>query len=429
MFAVNDGNGEGVVSFVIDTGGSNVTRAVHVISESPVRAIEAQPGGGFSDAIQRLDMLVYQITTGPSTVLVRSDDEDDTPATNENDTPATVAVAGVPLKSDDAAVILEDHVFLFIDPAVVPAPERAGWEVSVNAAEKDPHNPLMVEDKIWDVRWDNMYVTARHEGGKYRIWWNSALTCDRPPKPGDDRPNPRMGCGHPTWHKQFPGWVPWQRSPGVSGVSYAESADGLHFQKPALNIVPWNGTGAGSVNGTNIVMAASAGGCGLMFDAHECNASRRYKLFGQFFDGPQHHRASARDGQHAADSPARLRTVPGCGATGGGSPDPRTAVDGTAWSPCHSLGVAYSADGVHFDHALNETAHQPGNQPALDNIGQNDGTLDLAIFDADLGGYWGLVRLDAGFVGRARNPRRTGRFTANGDFTNFSRGVQVRGLA
>ena len=48
--------------------------------------------------------------------------------------------------------------------------------------------------------------------------------------------------------------------------------------------------------------------------------------------------------------------------------------------------------------------------------GQNDGTLDVALWDDALGHYWGLVRVDAGFVGRPgvanANPRRTGRFTS-----------------
>jgi hypothetical protein len=38
---------------------------------------------------------------------------------------ATVAVAGVPLKSDDIAVILEDRVFLSIDPAAAAAKPKA----------------------------------------------------------------------------------------------------------------------------------------------------------------------------------------------------------------------------------------------------------------------------------------------------------------
>ena len=83
-----------------------------------------------------------------------------------------------------------------------------------------------------------------------------------------------------------------------------------------------------------------------------------------------------------------------------------------------------------------------------DIIGQNDGTLDVsrtivaetwaafsersqqrscgqvAIWDEHLGYFWGLVRIDAGFVGRPgianANPRRTGRFTTPDMRSNFT---------
>ena len=48
------------------------------------------------------------------------------------------------------------------------------------------------------------------------------------------------GCGHPTWHQQFPGKVPLQTSPGgVSGILYAESEDGLNWTKPGLGLISY----------------------------------------------------------------------------------------------------------------------------------------------------------------------------------------------
>ena len=63
IFAVNNGNGDGPVDFVLGGNHSMVVGGdVRVISESPVRLIEAgQRRRGFSDTIQRLDVLVYQI--------------------------------------------------------------------------------------------------------------------------------------------------------------------------------------------------------------------------------------------------------------------------------------------------------------------------------------------------------------------------------
>ena len=82
---------------------------------------------------------------------------------------------------------------------------------------------------------------------------------------------------------------------------------------------------------------------------------------------------------------------------------------------------------------------------------QNDGELDLAMWDSDLGSYWGLVRIDASKNSMGArmcptcprpdpcsdrngtvvvdtktclNGRRTGRFVTK-DFVNFTRAVQV----
>ena len=49
---------------------------------------------------------------------------------------------------------------------------------------------LLKEDRIWDVRWDNTYITARFDAelNKTRMWWNSqarpsfGLQIPRPPR-------------------------------------------------------------------------------------------------------------------------------------------------------------------------------------------------------------------------------------------------------
>ena len=136
----------------------------------------------------------------------------------------------------------------------------------------------------------------------------------------------------------------------------------------------------------------------MVFDQRDQNASRRYKLFG----GIDWHLCMQR-------------------------PMSNTAVDGTAWPACHLTGAAYSADGIHFEHGRNMSTI-PADQ-FYDVIGQNDGTLDVALYDEDLGHWWGLVRIDAGFVGKPgianANPRRTGRFTTPDMRHNFTAAVQV----
>ena len=271
-----------------------------------------------------------------------------------------------------------ERVYLFVDPLVVDETERedGGWTVEIAQPVKEAANPLMREGtaasgELWDTRWGNTYPTVRYDehASLYRMWYNSFLHSSKPKASG--------------------------------GTLYATSPDGLAWTKPMSSSITWNGT----TQKTNLVLLADADpNRGVMFDTHEQNASRRYKAFGSFWSNL-------------------------CRQKGSGTP--KSATHGTAWPPCRNLGVAYSADGVHFDHGEDESAFQPGNQPGLDTVGQNDGALDLAMWDPDLNGgsYWGLVRVDVD-IQCLHNPacpdgfRRTGRFTTK-DFKTFSPAKQA----
>jgi hypothetical protein len=137
------------------------------------------------------------------------------------------------------STIPTEDVYLFIDEGVVR--DRHNWRVVVPPVEKSKANPLMVEDKVWEVRWDNTYATTMWDEDRqlFRMWYGSCLSCDRLPKPTDGKPNTVDGCGHPTWHHQFPQQTPWQTPQTISGVLYAESADGLHWKKPNFELVTY----------------------------------------------------------------------------------------------------------------------------------------------------------------------------------------------
>ena len=175
---------------------------------------------------------------------------------------------------------------------------------------------------------------------------------------------------HPKWASQFPHSTPCKNKVGCdSATLYATSIDGVAWSKPELSVVDykWNGTAAVSVGPNNMLLLARGNpDRGVMHDAHERNSSRRYKAFGSFWSNL---------------------------CRGKNSTTPTTAHDGSLFPPCHNLGVAFSADGVHFDHAQDEDAYDPGNVPGLDKVGQNDGALDLAMWDTDLGSYWSASRI------------------------------------
>lgn len=143
---------------------------------------------------------------------------------------------------------------------------------------------------------------------------------------------------------------------------YAESdVEGVHFLKPELPIISakaWDVAQQRNVivsNTTNILLVANADpNRGVIYDSHDTNASRRYKAFGSFWS----------DEKQAKGDCAR---------------PPSNTVDGHVWPACTNIGVAYSSDGIHFDHAQDESNYKPGNQPGTRDIGQDDGALDLAV--------------------------------------------------
>jgi hypothetical protein len=314
--------------------------------------------------------------------------------------------AGVMSGSSSSSSALTEQVWLLVDPLVTPsaaaAVDAGWWEVVLPTPKKEASNPLLVEDQLWDLRWDNTYPTTRFdaEAGLYKVWWNAFV--------GNFHP-------HPKWASQNPGLSPPPKSSGLNSATlYATSRDGINWTKPKLDVVDykWNGTAPVSVGKNNmLLLAAGNPDRGVMYDSHDSNHSRRYKAFGSWW------------GNLCRDK---------------NSTTPVTAHDGTQWPPCHNLGVAFSADGVHFDHAQAEDSFFPGNAPGLNVVGQNDGALDLAMWDQHLGSYWGLVRLDvnikdykncdtggsAGTTDCTDGFRRTGRFETK-DFKTFTAGEQV----
>eukprot|EP00729_Bicosta_minor_P001424 gene1424-15846_t len=254
-----------------------------------------------------------------------------------------------------AAVTTErpaESVFLFVDPGVVTEVEvgrsEGGWIAAVQPATKESKAPLMDESEIWEVRWDNTYATTTWDAIKkvFRMWYGSNLSCGSTTKsrPTDSKPNPESGCGHPTWHQQHPGQEPWRTDQTISAILYAESADGLSWEKPAMNLITYgapppppppcvvgslgggdekvanmtieqcpnpNGTdifefhfqdaygskrlnpkakawrswlwvprGTGGVVNHTNVLVSGTGGTGIVYDMQDKNASRRYKMFG-----------------------------------------------------------------------------------------------------------------------------------------------------
>ncbi len=139
---------------------------------------------------------------------------------------------------------------LFLDAAVVEA--QSGLQRMFHACVKHESNPVIARDKPWEgksaITGPYVYGTVLRQAGKFRLWY--------------------------------------QLLSEGNHVGYAESEDGVHWNKPLLDVVPFEG------QPTNLVVSAwtpdkfSSVQChnpSLIWLPNESNPMRQYALFG--FDG------------------------------------------------------------------------------------------------------------------------------------------------
>ena len=175
---------------------------------------------------------------------------------------------------------------LAIDPSAVSMTHR--MHVRLGPVRKDAASPFFGEDRPFDVAWWNTYPTIAYDpnASMYKLWYHGCGDCgcakgvDRctvaapfgpttPTKLANNGMCPHLGYNYTEM--QFGG-------PNLAVTYYAESTDGISWVKPELGLVEF----AGSKN-NNIVLNTNVDpNRGVFFDAHETNASRRFKMFGSF---------------------------------------------------------------------------------------------------------------------------------------------------
>ena len=122
---------------------------------------------------------------------------------------------------------------------------------AIGEVHKHDANPLFVQDRPWESPIDNGYpnvVPPADHGDAYQLWYGSCC-CG--------------GC-----HRQL--------------LLYANSTDGLRWRKPELGLFNLDTAGiaelAGLGTANNILV--EGGGIGVMRDAHDPDAARRFKAIG-----------------------------------------------------------------------------------------------------------------------------------------------------
>jgi len=212
----------------------------------------------------------------------------------EVDTKVTIAIMAMLLwiggangaieKSDDGP---RRDRHLLLDSRIIEDTENA--ILTVGAVQKEKRNPLFKEDKPWEPRYDNVYcnVIYDRQDKLYKCWYSPFIIDERTTSTPEAERNPS--------DHDYMSVKPNRRE---MGVCYAVSKDGIHWEKPELGLVEFNGN-----KKNNILMRGyhfkgvftGPHGAGVFKDLHESDLAKRYKMF---FKGSKMAVAFSPDGLH-----------------------------------------------------------------------------------------------------------------------------------
>ena len=185
-------------------------------------------------------------------------------------TPASEQMVTIPLGSNKQ--LLFDQLFL---------EKSQGIHLRVNVPYQEPE-PVLIADKPWEGLGIGAYNTVMREDGRFRMWYD-ALAPDGGAEKGSD--------AAPTGSRRM--------------LCYAESNDGIHWEKPVLGLIPYR-----DFNRTNIVAPPSKGANqqgASVFRDDGAPASERYKLWTKYHPSEAEQRRGLRVGLWAMVSPDGLR--------------------------------------------------------------------------------------------------------------------------
>jgi len=147
------------------------------------------------------------------------------------------------------------RTFSLLDPRLVGRTENL--RLVLGPVRKDARNPLLIEDQPWEVRFDNLYPNVHwsREKGLFECWYNPFIVCEATSNTPDEEKRR----------------IPYRPGKREMGVCYAQSRDGIVWEKPALGLIEFEGSTA-----NNLVMR-DIHGVGVYYDRFESDPARRYK--------------------------------------------------------------------------------------------------------------------------------------------------------
>lgn len=150
--------------------------------------------------------------------------------------------------------------YLLLDARIIDKVENA--HLTVGVVQKDENNPLFGEDKPWEPRFDNPYCSIIYDEEEeiFKCWYSIFIKSGAWGEfPGEGLPSDQRA------------WVEWGKGVRGFGVCYATSKDGIHWDKPELGLIEFNGS-----KKNNIVIEYNHG-VTVMKDLHETDPQKRYK--------------------------------------------------------------------------------------------------------------------------------------------------------
>ena len=120
--------------------------------------------------------------------------------------------------------------YLLLDSRIIDSTENV--QLTVGVVHKDENNPLFKEDKPWEPRFDNPYCSILYdeEENIYKCWYSIFI------KSGPHGDFPGEGISSEKRSR-----LKWTEGDRDYGVCYATSKDGIHWEKPELGLIEFNG--------------------------------------------------------------------------------------------------------------------------------------------------------------------------------------------
>ena len=152
--------------------------------------------------------------------------------------------------------------FLLLDSRIIESTKNA--KLTLGEVRKEKSNPLFVEDRPWEPRYDNMYpnVIYDEEENLYKCWYCPFIVDQRTTETHPDRRKPSLTP-----------YMDARPAGREEALLYATSKDGINWTKPNLGIVNFNG------NSNNNIVSRGLSGAGVIKDELEKLPGRRYKAF------------------------------------------------------------------------------------------------------------------------------------------------------